>query len=159
MQVLTASLWRDTSCFLLTHNAYYTVKCVPRSRQKAGPISLSQGLCCHSALGGGETIQPLSAATNINIIYLEEWIDGGPRHIKHIFAVLRPAFNCDLYKHDDGCIVCGEQDSFTEDYEVYKSEETLQPPHRAAAAAGISQVFADLHGWGNFPDGGRRQDL
>ena len=43
--------------------------------------------------------------------------------------------------------MCGEQDSFTEDYEVYKSEETLQPPHRAAAA-GISQVFADLHGWG-----------
>ena len=56
--------------------------------------------------------------------------------------------------------MCGEQDSFTEDYEVYKSEETLQPPHRAAAAAaGISQVFADLHGWGNFPGGGRRQDL
>ena len=25
--------------------------------------------------------------------------------------------------------------------------------------AGISQVFADLHGWGNFPDGGRREDL
>ena len=45
--------------------------------------------------------------------------------------------------------MCGEQDSFTEDYEVYKSEETVQPPHRAAAAAaGISQVFADLHGWG-----------
>ena len=51
--------------------------------------------------------------------------------------------------------MCGEQDSFTEDYEVYKSEETLQSPHLAAAAAGISQVFADLHGWGNFPDGGR----
>ena len=26
--------------------------------------------------------------------------------------------------------MCGEQDSFTEDYEVYKSEETLQSPHR-----------------------------
>ena len=24
--------------------------------------------------------------------------------------------------------MCGEQDSFTEDYEVYKSEETLQSP-------------------------------
>ena len=55
--------------------------------------------------------------------------------------------------------MCGEQDSFTEDYEVYKSEETLQSPDRAAPAAGTSQVFADLHGWGNFPDGGRRQDL
>ena len=48
--------------------------------------------------------------------------------------------------------MCGEQDSFTEDYEVYKSEETLQSPHRAAAAAaaGISQVLLICMDGGTF---------